>query len=229
MKQHLLILHGALGSAEQMQPLAKLMEEKYNVHVLDFEGHGYRPVPAVGYSIQHFATNVLQWMKDNEIKKINILGYSMGGYVGMYLARYHPERVQKLVAFATKWQWTPKTSEKEIAMLNPDTIMQKIPHFATILQQRHKATDWKLMLQLTANMMMVLGNKPALSGKDIATISTEVLLGLGDKDSMVTLEETVKVYRKLQNAQFAVLPNCPHPIEKIPLQSLKQLVENFIK
>ena len=37
---------------------------------------------------------------------------------------------------------------------------------------------------------------------------------LGDRDKMVSLDETVAVYKSLPNAEMCVLPNTPHPLEQ---------------
>ena len=40
MTQKLLLLHGALGSKEQFTALNEQLSSEFEVHTLDFEGHG---------------------------------------------------------------------------------------------------------------------------------------------------------------------------------------------
>jgi hypothetical protein len=51
---------------------------------------------------------------------------------------------------------------------------------------------------------------------------------IGDKDSMVTLEETIEVYGQLKNANLAVLSNTEHPLEKINMEKLAQEIKIFL-
>ena len=51
---------------------------------------------------------------------------------------------------------------------------------------------------------------------------------LGDRDKMVTLDETLEVYKNLPNAQLAVLPNTPHPIEMINTGRLASELKAFL-
>ena len=44
---------------------------------------------------------------------------------------------------------------------------------------------------------------------------------------MVTLEETIEVCKKLKNANFSVLPNTQHPIEKVDLDVLSKKIVLF--
>ena len=51
---------------------------------------------------------------------------------------------------------------------------------------------------------------------------------LGDRDKMVTLDETVEVYKNLPQAQLAILPNTPHPIEKVNTDRLASEIKSFL-
>ena len=56
----LLLLHGALGTSVQLEPLTeRLRASSFRVHALDFEGHGLGAPGTRPYRIEHFAENVL--------------------------------------------------------------------------------------------------------------------------------------------------------------------------
>jgi esterase/lipase len=38
--QHLLLLHGAIGAKDQLQPLADELKDNYFIHTLNFSGYG---------------------------------------------------------------------------------------------------------------------------------------------------------------------------------------------
>ncbi len=59
----LLLLHGALGASTQFKTLIPLLRDKYDVHTLDFEGHGSSPPKNRPFRSKHFAENVLNYMK----------------------------------------------------------------------------------------------------------------------------------------------------------------------
>ena len=54
----------------------------------------------------------------------------MGGYVALQLANKHPKYVQKIITLGTKFAWDKETAAKEVKMLNPEKIEEKIPAFA---------------------------------------------------------------------------------------------------
>src|SRR5688572_25311470 len=112
----LLLLHGALGSKSQFRDLSKILEKDFIVHSMDFSGHGGNTLTNEPFSIELFADDILNWQNENQIKKCDIFGYSMGGYSALYLARYHPHKVRRIFTLATKFEWTEDIAAREVKM-----------------------------------------------------------------------------------------------------------------
>jgi pimeloyl-ACP methyl ester carboxylesterase len=77
-------------------------------------------------------------------------------------------------------------------------------------------------------MMIGLGNDPVLTEGDMAKISIPVRYGLGDRDEMVTLDETARFYRATPGAELVVLPGTRHPIEKVRPHLLVEQIRSFL-
>lgn len=225
--QKILLLHGALGSSQNLQPLKEILQNDFEVYTYTFKGHGGSEIPDFEFSIGGFASEVLDLLEQNNLDKINVFGYSMGGYVGMYLAKKHPEKVEKLFTIATKLDWTIEGSIKESAMLNSIKIKEKVPKYAFALQQLH-GINWELLMQKTAEMILNLGKNPALNSSDFEKMTTPILISVGDKDVMVSIEECLLASRKIINCQFLVFPNTVHPIEKVDVFELAHQIKKFI-
>ena len=117
----LILLHGAIGAGSQLKPLAELLSLQFNVHTLNFEGHGGRPINGV-YSIDRFVSNLIDFLDEIELKNVSVFGYSMGGYVALKAAALHPGRIDSIVTLGTKFQWDTETASKEVHMLDPEKI-----------------------------------------------------------------------------------------------------------
>lgn len=226
--ENLIILHGAIGAADQLAGLSQLLEAGYNVHTVNFSGHGGVAMPKAPFSIKLFAEDVLKEMDENGITTASFFGYSMGGYVAMYLAKYYPERVHKIITLATKFHWDEETAQREVKMLDAEKIAQKLPDFAAALEKRHAPNDWKQVLNNTKEMLISLGADNPLKEADYTTITQPALVLLGDRDKMVSLDETVAVYKVLPNAQLGILPATPHPIEQVDKELLSYHISRFI-
>lgn len=225
MKRRILLLHGAIGSADQLQPLAdELKANEYDVRVFEFPGHGKRKLYGEKFSIESFAKDVMQWMDRNTMSQLEVFGYSMGGYVALYIAAKYPGYFTRITTLGTKFEWTPEIAARETKMLDAEKIELKVPAFANELEQRHAALGWKKVLELTADMMRSLGENNLLGEKEFSEISIPVTLLLGDGDKMVSREETEHAAKNIPGAKFEMLPATQHPIEKVDLLSLQTIL-----
>lgn len=226
--QRLLLLHGAMGAQTQFEKLRNELENDFIVHTLNFTAHGGTTITETPLSIELFAADILHYLDNNDLDTVNIFGYSMGGYAGMYIAKYFPSRITKLMTLATKFYWDEAVAAKEIKMLDAATIELKVPAFAKQLAERHAPFDWKLLLHKTALMMEDLGKNNTLKQDDFLDITTPCLIILGDRDKMVTLDETIAVYKSLPHAQMNILPNTPHPLEQVNNKLLAYTIKHFL-
>lgn len=191
---------------------------------MNFSGHG-GTLFQTKFGIEQFAEDILQELDRHNLKTVDIFGYSMGGYVALWLAKKHPERVGRIVTLGTKFDWSIESASQEIKKLNPEKILEKIPAFARILDSRHAPNDWKELMRETAHMMMALGESPLLTKAILKLIPHPTLICLGDQDDMADRNYSEEVAGILPNGKFQLLENTPHPIEKISLGKLTQILE----
>lgn len=227
MKNPILLLHGALGSSEQFISLQEILASEGEVFVMDFDGHGNSESNA-DFSIELFTQNIFDFLEENKISKTAIFGYSMGGYVALNFALKNPDSVEKIITLGTKFDWNIEFAEKEIKMLNPETIEMKVPAFAERLKELHGTENWKNVVLKTAKMMQNLGENPTLKETDFKKIKPSTLICLGELDVMSTEVESRNVSNYLQNGQFQAIQNLKHPIETVPLDKIAAIINNFI-
>jgi pimeloyl-ACP methyl ester carboxylesterase len=223
----LLILHGALGAAPQLTNLKMFFkDEGYDTYTMNLSGHGGEAFQS-SFGIEQFAEDVLNYLNIHTLDKVNIFGYSMGGYVSLWLAKNHPDKVGKILTLGTKFDWDIESAEKEVRKLNHEKIIEKVPAFARILEHRHAPNDWKVLLQKTGTMMLDLGKKPLLTKEILQTIHCPVLVCMGDQDDMADHQYSEEVASYLPNGKFYLLDNTPHPIEKVDFKKLPEFFQEF--
>jgi len=227
--KHLILLHGALGSAEQLSVLQNRLQEHYIVHTLNFPGHGGAAMDGYEFSINGFTAALKDFVERNNIPQPNLFGYSMGGFVALVAAAKKLFTSDKIITLATKFAWTEQIAEKEVRMLDADTLQTKLPAFVDTLAKRHAPQPWREHLSLTANLMTTLGKGHALTEATLANIEQTCLLLLGDQDKMVTEQETMAVQQSLPNGKFQALKDTPHPIEKVDTDLLIAAIRNFLQ
>lgn len=225
--KNIILLHGAIGASDQLIPLEnELQQLGFSCYRLDFSGHGPKDFTN-GFGIAAFANELESFISKNKIDKPHVFGYSMGGYVALYLASQKPNIFQDIITLGTKLEWSPEIAVKEIKMLDPNIIIEKVPKFAEALKNRH-GEKWKLLLQKTAEMMLSLGNNNILNEEAFSKITSKVFIGLADLDNMVSLNETDFAASKISNSRRFTLTETKHPIETVNAKALAALIHQFI-
>jgi pimeloyl-ACP methyl ester carboxylesterase len=223
----LLLLHGALGAGAQFDALRPALGRGRRVLAMDLEGHGEAPPRDRPFRMEHFVSSVLARLDGESIARADIFGYSMGGYVALLLASEHPRRVGRVATLGTKFRWDPATAAREVAKLDPGGIRARVPQFAEVLAARHQgAGGWERVLAATADLLRALGDDPPLREDVLATIPHEVLVMVGDRDTTVSAEESNAVARSLVSGRCAVLPETPHPLERVDAALLARMLES---
>ncbi len=224
-KPKLLCLHGALGCAAQMESALKPLQAHFQLYFVDFPGHGLRISEPLNLANCVAATR--EFIHKSKLAGVPILGYSMGGYVALLLAKSNPELVGQIITLGTKLAWNPRDAANEVAKLNPEIILEKVPKYAAALQNMH-GNFWEEVLANTAKLMLDLGENPRLTDDFLQTIQHPVLLCLATNDAMVTREETVQAARMLPFGEFAEVPNSKHPIEMLDVEAFLRIIKHYV-
>jgi pimeloyl-ACP methyl ester carboxylesterase len=224
----LILIHGALGSAAQMAPLADHLRGTRPVHVVELEGHGATPATHDTFAIDHFADQIRGFLSRHDIERAAFFGYSMGGYIALRLAAESPDLVSAVATLGTKFAWTPDVAARETSRLDPATIRAKVPTFADALERRHAgAGGWETVLARTAALMTELGRQPTVDNSVLSRVTQPTRLMVGDRDNVVTIDETATAARSLSSGELCVLPGTPHPLEQVRIPLLATLLTDF--
>jgi len=79
----------------------ELLQKKYKLIVFDYRGMGLSTNADTAFTISTLADDVNELLISLKISNTHVLGWSMGGYVAQIFAIQHPEKVNKLVLYAT--------------------------------------------------------------------------------------------------------------------------------
>ncbi|MBX7241591.1 MAG: alpha/beta hydrolase [Bacteroidia bacterium] len=227
MKTDLILLHGALGSSETFSQIVPELEKYFRVHRINFSGHGGRNFEQA-FGIPQFVAELNDYVSTKQLSHFSVLGYSMGGYVGLLYALENPGKVNRILTVGTKLHWTPEFAETQKKMLNPEKIMEKIPGYAAILDKNHQPQDWKILMNKTAGMMYDLGQNP-LDLSLFQTLDCTVMIGLAEMDNLVTEEECLNLVSFLKKGGMSKIPDSKHPFEQVNAEALMQLIHSFFK
>jgi pimeloyl-ACP methyl ester carboxylesterase len=227
-KKTLVCLHGALGTIEDFTHVANKLAEDFDLKLINFSGHGKGTFWPKDFRIETFAQELEDFFKQQKLKDVAVLGYSMGGYVALYhKSHFEDSPIASIVTYGTKFNWTEEAVLSEIPKLDPVFIQTKAPHFAEELEHRH-GERWKQVLRSTAHMMQNLQKLDGLSHEDLADVSCPVILLRGSEDRMVTYEESEKAANHLLNGRYVEIPAGKHEFASTNSDQIIQEIKNLI-
>jgi len=90
------LLHGLFGSGSNLGATARALESDFAIYSVDLPNHG-RSDWLAKPSVAGMAEGVADWIAQEKLERVHLLGHSLGGKVAMELARAIPSTVASLV------------------------------------------------------------------------------------------------------------------------------------
>ena len=217
-----IMLHGFTDSWFSFSTVARLLDNKYRVYILDQRGHGESDRPVGGYAMQQFAGDVIAFMDAMNLKRATIVGHSMGSFVAQHVAVEAPERVSKLVLVAsgtTVRNDAVTELQREINAL-VDPVPEKFARefqLSTIFQplpQEFLQTVVKESLKMPAHVWREVMNEmlsPETSVQ-LKKIKTPTLILWGDKETIFPRSEQDLLVSGLRNSVLKVYTDTGHAL-----------------
>ena len=140
----LVLLHGLTANAHAFDGLmAAGLGKEYRILSIDLRGRGLSDQPESGYTMKEHAADIIGLLDGLPIESAIIAGHSFGAFLGLYLAVYFPDRVQKLILMDAAVRMHPDTKE----MLGPalSRLEQTFASFDAYLNKVKQApylTNW---------------------------------------------------------------------------------------
>ena len=95
------MLHGSPGSSGDFFGLAPAIGKTRRVLAPDLPGFGFSTDRVANYSIRAHAEYVRQMLDELGVDRFDIVGFSMGGGVGLHLAELEPRRTRSLTLLSS--------------------------------------------------------------------------------------------------------------------------------
>ncbi|MES2775360.1 MAG: alpha/beta hydrolase [Bacteroidota bacterium] len=130
----ILFMHGLTANAHCIDGLiAAGLRPAFHVLSVDLRGRGESDAPESGYTMKEHASDIIGMMDHLNIEKVILAGHSFGGFLALYLAKFYPERVDKLILMDAAANMHPNTKE----MLGPalGRLGQQFESFESYIQK----------------------------------------------------------------------------------------------
>jgi pimeloyl-ACP methyl ester carboxylesterase len=193
---------------------------------LDLRGHGRSQNNTPNLTLDMFLQDIGGLLDFLQIESFHVAGYDLGGYLALMLALSQPRRVETLLMLATKFYWTEKAAIQMQAQLAPDTVAQQAPAYADQLVQEHGARQWRVLVRQAGDIVVHLSEN-GLTDRMAAQVQCPVLVCVGDRDRLVTLQESHRMSKVFSKGQLLVLPGVSHPFRTVNKMPLLPMMQHF--
>lgn len=213
--QPLLLIHGGILNSDSWESYRATFAQHFRVITPDSRGHGRTTNPTGAMSFGLLAEDMVALIHALELHKPLICGYSDGGQVALEIGMRYPELPQALVIGGAYTELTEASrlwvrsllGDPQSSAVDTEQFKRDNPDFAAMLQRSFGTEGWKTFLRDIKPMWNATLNYTA---DDFGKVVAPTLVLLGDRDEFVPVEEGLQMYRRLPNAECAVIPRADH-------------------
>jgi pimeloyl-ACP methyl ester carboxylesterase len=194
-----LVLHGGFGSIEGMSYQIMALATTRFVVAADSRGHG-RSTDSdapLGYALM--SDDMLKLLDHLKIDRVDVVGWSDGGIIGLDLAMRYPDRIRRLVVIGANYDVD--------GLIDKPTISAEIPRVP--LKYRLLAGNpahWPVFYRKVVTMWQT---QPHYTLNDLGHIKAPTLVMAGEFDIM-TREHTNQLARAIPGGREVIIEGGTH-------------------
>ena len=181
------------------------------------------------------------------MEKVNVIGHSMGGQIGLRAARFAPTKIERLVGLASAGYMGPVKKQLRMA-----TRIPTFPFFLRLYFNHYNVVNTFLEVTydktiVTKEMMdgyieplkekafyqsltrLIQDREGDLSSDEVSQINQPVLLLWGKEDRIVPLEIGERFAKDLPNATLKIFTETGHLLPEEKPQEVAAAIRTFLK
>ncbi|HEX4404455.1 MAG TPA: alpha/beta hydrolase [Polyangia bacterium] len=237
-KPPILLLHGLMGSGACWTPVARALEDEFDVVMPDARGHGKSGAPLHGYRYDDHARDVIGLIESLGLVSPIVMGHSMGGMTAAVVASRISERLRGVVLVDPTFLSPERQREvcdsdvadqhRRLLDLGKDALLAQLrarharrsPELVELLAEARAQT------RMSAFDVLVPPN-PAYRGV-VSAIHVPILLAIGD-DPVVSPETARELQRLNPRVRVEQIQGAGHGVPFDQPERLVDVVRSFIR
>ncbi len=232
------MVHGFMGGSDQWH-LQKSLGEQRHLVCVDLPGFGRNSHLQAHSSITDFAHWVLDELSRLGVTRFDLLGHSMGGMIVQEMVHLAPDRVCRLVLYATgaigelpgRFESIDASIERAKAE-GANVTARRIA--ATWFAALERAPEYQACADLAAQAPLpsLLAGLRAMQGWSgeyrLHQIMQRCLVIWGDQDRTYDWSQIERLWRDVPKSSLAVVPDCAHAVHAECPKLFNAIVERFL-
>ena len=215
----IVLIHGLGGRSEDYVSLTPYLEKSgYRVYAPDLLGFGQSEEPVnATYSISDQADLIANFFDAMGLRRTDLAGWSMGGWIAQKVAVDHPRRVSRLILMDSAGLTMPPTWDTRLFTPTTPAELDQLdallmPHPPAV--PRFVAKD---ILRISASYAWVVKRAVAsmlsakdVMGEDLPSLKMPVLILWGRLDRVTPLSEGEAIHLLIPQSRMVVASSCGH-------------------
>jgi pimeloyl-ACP methyl ester carboxylesterase len=239
-----IVFHHGLGfNADIWSEWLPVLADRYRLVCFDVRGCGRSTVPESGYQwrFEGLTHDVLAIAEATQCgERFHFVGESLGGIIGYYLGIRHRHRVHTVVSISANHQgpriggnvrdWRRLIDEEGLEAWSRGMLESRFFPGAIPREQRewlHRiqiASPARTIVEVSAGLLRPMDLEP-----EIASITTPLLLVVGDHSPFVSVEALLDIRRAVKNASLQVVAGARHGVAISHARQCAELTRAFIE
>jgi pimeloyl-ACP methyl ester carboxylesterase len=223
--QTLLFLHGGTGSARRhwSSQLGDFGARGYRCIAPDHRGHAGTTNDLDVLDQRLMAEDEASLLRALGIERAHVVGFSVGGVIGIYLALEHPDLVPSLTTIGSHMTIDEHVRASNESVI-PERVLREDPEWAAALRLQHSADAvadtppgtpgrerepeyWQRLLRQVHDTWE---EQPDWTDGDLAALRCPALVGRGEHDDRASQEQIDRIARAIRRARTFVVPGAEH-------------------
>lgn len=199
-----LLIHGGLGNADIWQAQVADLMKDHLVIVADSRGHGRSTRTAEPFGYDLMSSDYLALLDYLKIDKVDLVGWSDGGIIGLDIAMTHPERLDHLFAQAANI-----TTDGVNPAVATDAVFGSYIDWMSKDYARLSPTPDQFEA-FVGQISEMWASQPNWTDAQVAAITVPTEIVVGDHDEAILPAHSEKIAGLIPGAKLVILPDASH-------------------
>lgn len=211
----LLLLHGNGEDHQILEHQIRYFSSYRQVIAMDTRGHGKSGIGKQRLTFKQIASDIIRLLDYLKISNVQVIGFSDGGNIALYMARQYPERMNEMVVVGANYDPTG---------MRPDILEEtNLTHHLQTLMGSFSQTFRKKAA--VTNLMLKELN---LKESDLMEIYQPVLVVAGEND-MILDGHTHALANLLPNSGVTIVADATHFLMMENPDEFNQIAATFLE
>lgn len=191
-------------------------------------------------SVRDYADTMLKFLDALEVETVDLVGHSFGGWVALYMATEHPQRVSKLVLVDAMGLDVPAAPAANLDCLDEEAFLTAAfaktgvvlvaGDFGGALEDMRTSQEFEKQWKSREMVVKLLQDRcvdPELTYK-IESISADTLAVWGREDGLVPWQHGEFLAAAIPRTKFAVIDEAAHTPMREKRETFQRIVRDFL-